>query len=118
MSGQLIIDHTSDGMRIQLVDQLGRAMFKPGTADPYPRTRAMFREITKVINELPNRVAVSGHTDSQPFQGRDGFGNWELSSIRVMEIRRLAALPGSSGKSGLPAVDLSTANDWQAAETR
>ena len=96
LSGQLIIDHTSDGMRIQLVDQLGRAMFKPGTADPYPRTRAMFREITRVINKLPNRIAVSGHTDSQPFQGRDGFGNWELSSERAAASRRILQQSGVS----------------------
>lgn len=96
LSGQLIIDHTSDGMRIQLVDQLGRAMFKPGTADPYPRTRAMFREITAVINELPNRVAVSGHTDSQPFEDSDGFGNWELSSERAAASRRILQQSGVS----------------------
>ena len=96
LSGQLIIDHTSDGMRIQLVDQLGRAMFKPGTADPYPRTRAMFREITKVINKLPNRVAVSGHTDSQQFQASNGFGNWELSSQRAAASRRILQQSGVS----------------------
>ena len=89
LSGQLIIDHTPAGMRIQLVDDVNRPMFKEGTAEPYVRTRAMFGEIAKVVNRLPNRIAISGHTDAAAFQRPDGYGNWELSADRAMLGRRL-----------------------------
>ncbi|MEQ1887997.1 MAG: flagellar motor protein MotB [Alphaproteobacteria bacterium] len=94
LSGQLIIDHTPEGMRIQLVDEADRPMFKEGTAEPYVRTRAIFKEIAKVINKLPNRIAISGHTDASAFQREDGYGNWELSMDRAMFSRRLLQQSG------------------------
>ena len=94
LSGQLIIDHTPEGMRIQIADDVSRPMFKEGTADPYARTRAMFREIAKVVNKLPNRIAISGHTDAAAFQRADGYGNWELSAERAMLGRRMLSEAG------------------------
>jgi len=94
LAGQLIIDHTAEGMRIQLVDEADRPMFKEGSSDPYARTRAMFKEIAKVINKLPNRIAISGHTDASAFQGEDGYGNWELSMDRAMLSRRMLQQTG------------------------
>jgi chemotaxis protein MotB len=94
LSGQLIIDHTPEGMRIQLVDEADRPMFKEGTSEPYARTRAIFKEIAKVINKLPNRISVSGHTDASAYQREDGYGNWELSTDRAMLSRRMLQQTG------------------------
>lgn len=94
LSGQLIIDHTPEGMRIQLVDEADRPMFKDGTSEPYARTRAIFKEIAKVINKLPNRIAISGHTDANAYQREDGYGNWELSMDRAMLSRRMLQQTG------------------------
>ncbi len=98
LSDQLIIDHTPDGMRIQLVDQADRPMFKAGTATPYARTFALFREISKVINRLPNRIAISGHTDATPYRRVDGAGNWEVSMERALVSRRALQDVGISSK--------------------
>ncbi len=94
LSGQLIIDHTPEGMRIQLVDEADRPMFKEGTSEPYARTRAIFKEIAKVINKLPNRITISGHTDAAAFHRADGYGNWELSAERAMLSRRMLQQTG------------------------
>ncbi len=94
LSGQLIIDHTPEGMRIQLVDEADRPMFKEGTSEPYARTKAIFKEISRVINKLPNRIAISGHTDAATFQRPDGYGNWELSMDRAMLSRRMLQQSG------------------------
>lgn len=94
LSGQLIIDHTPKGMRIQLVDEADRPMFKEGSSEPYARTRAVFKEISKVINKLPNRIAISGHTDASALQREDGYGNWELSMERAMLSRRMLQQTG------------------------
>jgi chemotaxis protein MotB len=42
-----------------------------------------------VLTEVPNRLTLEGHTDSQPFPGGDrGYSNWELSSDRANASRR------------------------------
>ena len=88
LADQLLMDMTPEGMRIQIVDQEGGSMFPSGSAQMKPRTRALLGQIAQVINELPNRVAISGHTDATPFQTEGGYTNWELSSDRANAARR------------------------------
>lgn len=33
-------------------------------------------------------VLIEGHTDSRPFSGPQGFGNWELSALRAITVYR------------------------------
>ncbi len=94
LSKNLIIDQTPEGLRIQIVDQEGRPMFPPGGAEPYPRTGELLKQIAIVINRLPNRINVSGHTDSAPFVGKDGFTNWDLSADRANASRRILQAAG------------------------
>jgi chemotaxis protein MotB len=89
LSRHIIIDQTPEGMRIQLVDQEGRAMFAPGSAEPYERTRLLLVQVAEIINRLPNRVTISGHTDSAPFHGAGGYTNWEMSADRANAARRI-----------------------------
>ncbi len=86
--GSLLVDNTPDGLRIQLTDQEGIAMFPSGSSAMYGHTRAMLDLIARVVNQLPNRVTVSGHTDATPFQDPSGYGNWELSADRALAARR------------------------------
>jgi chemotaxis protein MotB len=42
-----------------------------------------------VLNAVPNRLSLSGHTDAAQFGGGDkGFSNWELSANRANASRR------------------------------
>jgi chemotaxis protein MotB len=84
----LLIDHTPEGMRIQVIDQEGRPMFASGGATPLARTKRLLSMIASAINPLPNKIRISGHTDSEPFKRKDGYGNWELSSDRAQATRR------------------------------
>jgi chemotaxis protein MotB len=86
---QLLIDITTEGLRIQIVDEQNRPMFAIGSAQLQPYTREIIREIGKVINEVPNRISLSGHTDAaQYFGGERGYSNWELSADRSNAVRR------------------------------
>ena len=86
---QLLIDITTEGLRIQIVDERNRPMFAIGSAQPQPYTRDILREIGKVLNDVPNRISLSGHTDATPYYGGDsGYGNWELSADRSNAVRR------------------------------
>jgi chemotaxis protein MotB len=89
MKSQIRLDMTADGLRIQIVDELNRAMFDSGSAYVKPYMRELLREIGSVLAEVPNRLTLEGHTDAQPFAaGERGYSNWELSSDRANASRR------------------------------
>lgn len=83
LSRQIMVDHTPEGLRIQLVDQDDRPMFEAGTANPLPYTKRMLAGIAKIIDRLPNRISISGHTDGKSFTAPNGPTNWELSAPRA-----------------------------------
>jgi len=86
---QLLIDITTEGLRIQIVDEQNRPMFNLASADLQPYSRIILREIGAVLNEVPNRVSLSGHTDATLFAGGGrGYSNWELSADRANASRR------------------------------
>ena len=37
-------------------------MFEQNSAQPNARAQVLLRAIAKVINQLPNRITISGHT--------------------------------------------------------
>ena len=88
LSKQLLIDQTPEGLRIQLVDQDGRSMFQEGKAAPNDRARILLRAVARVINQLPNRVTISGHTSASQ-AGQRNEGDWQLSSARADQARQI-----------------------------
>ena len=89
MSGQIRLDMTRDGLRIQIVDEGNRPMFDSGSAVVKPYMRELLRAIGAVLGEVPNRLTLEGHTDAAPFGGGDrGYSNWELSADRANASRR------------------------------
>ncbi|MEI6145581.1 MAG: flagellar motor protein MotB [Methylococcales bacterium] len=87
---QLLIDITSEGLRVQIVDEKNRPMFALSSAELSPTARTILLELAKTLNELPNRISLSGHTDAKPFaNGGQEYTNWELSSERANEARRV-----------------------------
>ena len=96
LSKQVVVDQTPEGMRIQLVDQDGRPMFQQGTAAPMPYTRKLLEAIAKVIDRLPNRISIAGHTEGKSFSGPNGMTNWELSAQRANAGRAILAAAGLS----------------------
>ena len=94
-SSQIRIEMTADGLRIQIVDEHNRPMFAIGSATLQPYARDILREIAKVVNDVPNRISISGHTDAHPYSGGErGYSNWELSADRANASRRELMLGG------------------------
>jgi len=86
---QLLIDITSEGLRIQIVDEQNRPMFNLASAELQPYTKIILREIGPVLNDVKNRVSLSGHTDDKPYANASrGYSNWELSADRANASRR------------------------------
>ncbi len=87
LSKSLIVDQTPEGLRIQIVDQEGRSMFEPGSANLRPHTMILLRSVAKIINRLPNRISIYGHTDASP-SAASGYSNWDLSFNRANAARQ------------------------------
>lgn len=89
LGGQIRLDMTREGLRIQIVDEGNRPMFDSGSAVVKPYMRELLQELGSVLTEVPNRLTVEGHTDAQPFSAGDrGYSNWELSADRANASRR------------------------------
>ena len=87
LSRQVIVDQTPEGLRIQLVDQDGRPMFQPGSTEPMPYTKKLLQTVAKIIDRLPNRISISGHTGGKASEG--AMSNWELSAARANAARAI-----------------------------
>lgn len=107
---QLLIDITTEGLRIQIVDEQNRPMFASAKADLQPYTREILHEIGRVLNDVPNRISLSGHTDAIPYStGDKGYSNWELSSDRANASRRELIQGGMQENKVVRVVGLSSA---------
>ena len=86
---QLLLDITTEGLRIQIVDEQNRPMFDSSSASLRPYTQELLRSIGATLNSVDNTVSLSGHTDSTRYAGGErGFSNWELSANRANASRR------------------------------
>lgn len=89
LRSQMRFDLTREGLRIQLLDTDQRPMFELGSDQVAPYMRGLLRTIAPLVNELPNELSISGHTDSVPYAGGyRGYSNWELSNDRANASRR------------------------------
>jgi chemotaxis protein MotB len=94
---QIRLDMTKDGLRIQIVDDQNRPMFDTGSAAVKDYLRDLLRAIGGVLNEVENKVTLSGHTDASAYQnGERGYSNWELSADRANTSRRELIAGGMS----------------------
>ena len=107
---QILLDITSEGLRIQIVDEKNRPMFKIGSAVLEPYTKEILQEIGKSLNEVPNRIGLSGHTDATPYSmDRKGLSNWDLSADRANASRRELIQGGMDEAKVVRVVGLSSA---------
>ncbi|PPU77227.1 MULTISPECIES: flagellar motor protein MotB [Xanthomonas] len=85
---QLLLDLTPDGLRIQIVDKQNRPMFDIGRDQLKPYTVAILHELSSFINQVPNHISITGHTDITAYSSDAGYTNWELSADRANAARR------------------------------
>jgi len=86
---QIVIDIVEGGVRIQLIDMEGSMMFPAGSNDLSAQGKEVIKLVAENIKDLPNRIAVEGHTDAAPFTARGAHvTNWELSTARASSARR------------------------------
>ncbi len=105
-----MLDITSEGLRIIIVDELNRPMFNSARAELQPYAKIILQEMGKMLNDVPNRISLSGHTDATPFStGETAYSNWELSADRANASRRELVAGGMQEHKLLRVVGLASA---------
>jgi chemotaxis protein MotB len=94
MQQNLLVDQTPEGLRIQIVDAAGKSMFPSGSSEPYDYTRKILQQVQSVVDKLPNKISIRGHTDATPFKSAGGYNNWDLSTDRANASRRALEYAG------------------------
>ncbi|HVZ29184.1 MAG TPA: flagellar motor protein MotB [Asticcacaulis sp.] len=122
LSKNILVDQTPEGLRIQLIDQEGRSMFDQNSTVPNDRCKLLLRAVAKVINQLPNRISITGHTSGVAGQSGQNPRDWALSSDRADAARsvlqgagvdedRIAQVAGKAAKEPLYPDDPSLAGN-------
>jgi chemotaxis protein MotB len=106
---QLLLDITSEGLRIQIVDEQKRPMFALASARLQDYTRDILIAIGSVLNDVPNKIGISGHTDLTPYPANAGYTNWELSADRANASRRELVAAGMDENKLMRVVGLASA---------
>src|SRR5438105_1736808 len=89
LKDQIEITITAEGLRIDLMESAKGTFFELGSHQPTPALKEVLQALAQDLGQLPNRVSIEGHTDSKPYAGDGSYDNWDLSSDRANEARRL-----------------------------
>jgi chemotaxis protein MotB len=89
LKGQVEITITEEGLRIELMESEKGTFFELGSPEPTPALKDLLQVLSVEIGKLPNHISIEGHTDAKPFVGSRAYDNWDLSTERANEARRL-----------------------------
>jgi chemotaxis protein MotB len=89
LSKQVEITITGEGLRVELIEGKGGTFFDSGSAKLNENGVQLLALLADQLKGLPNRLAIEGHTDAQPYSGDLGYTNWELSTDRANSARRV-----------------------------
>jgi chemotaxis protein MotB len=85
---QIQMHLTPEGLLIDLVDRDKQAFFALSSAQLTPLLLHVLEKIAQQVKDLPNKIAISGHTDARPYRDSAFYSNWELSVARALNARR------------------------------
>ena len=85
---------TTEGLRIELSESASGTFFDSGRAKLKPDGAELLITLAQELGQLPNKLSIEGHTDSQPYAPSATYGNWELSADRANAARRVMQANG------------------------
>jgi len=94
LSKQIVLTVDNNGLHISIIDQDGRPMFASQSREPTDRMKILLSRIAPVIQQLPGRLQVIGHTESTGDMAVPGGAAWALSTERALST---AEILGSFG---------------------
>ena len=93
LARQVRMIDTTEGIRIDLVDDADFSMFQLGTTVLTPDAVQLLRAITQAVEPEAGGFTIRGHTDALPWKSGGSANNWSLSAGRA-EATRQAMLRG------------------------
>jgi len=91
---QVKLVDTTEGIRIDLVDNAEFAMFELGTTVLTREARELLKAIADTLSPEPGSLSLRGHTDSLPWKPGMVANNWSLSAGRAEATRQALMLSG------------------------
>ena len=85
LEDQLSTQLEEEGLMIRIKE---RALFPSGSADLVPESQRIGPVVAGLLAAVPERVLISGHTDTDPINTAQFPSNWELSSVRAMTFMK------------------------------
>jgi len=85
---------TSEGLRIELIDQSKSSFFDTGSSVLRGESERILSVIAREVGKLENSVVVEGHTDSAAYVNGQRYDNWNLSADRANAARRVMTEQG------------------------
>jgi len=85
---------TAEGLRIELSESASGTFFDSGSAKLKTDGRDLLITLAQELGQLPNKISIEGHTDSNPYAPSANYGNWELSADRANAARRVMQANG------------------------
>nr|WP_321986001.1 flagellar motor protein MotB [uncultured Lichenicoccus sp.] len=95
VAGQMAVDVTPDGLRIQIMDSERQPMFATGSMVPNERAQSLLRAVAPFIAKLTEAVSIGGYTDAGAYRGGQ-ISNWSLSAGRADAARNVLVQSGLS----------------------
>jgi chemotaxis protein MotB len=89
LKDQITMTITGEGLRIELLENSQGVFFQSGNARPTATGIEAIGLLASQLGQLPNPVVLEGHTDAVAYGNANGYSNWELSTDRANEARRL-----------------------------
>ena len=94
LKNQIEITITPEGLRIELMESANGTFFELGSAKPTPALVELLKVLSENLGGLPNNISIEGHTDSKAYTGKRAYDNWDLSTDRANEARRMMQTEG------------------------
>jgi len=81
--GGIEIKRDERGVIISMMDKF---LFESGSAQLKESSRAVVDAAASALKKFPNMIRIEGHTDNVQISNREFRSNWQLSSIRAINV--------------------------------
>ena len=89
LSKQIEITITSEGLRIELLEDKNGTFYEMGSARLSKSGQELLALLAGELKAIPNALLIEGHTDATQYSSDTSYSNWELSADRANAARRL-----------------------------
>lgn len=101
MENDITFETTEKGLLMRLSDHI---IFGPGNAKLSEAGNTFLKKVVSLFSKTSHKVSIEGHTDNIPIQTKQFPSNWELSTLRAVNVLRFFSENGNYSSNRLSAV--------------